>query len=64
MAASALRRDDTTLGVKRRTKKRLNAAKVHPRETDDETVNRALDALVGPSVGHARSRAAPTGAFA
>ncbi len=41
------KRDDTTIAVKRRTKRRMSRLKVHPRETDDETVNRALDALRG-----------------
>ena len=45
MAADDLKRDDTTIGVKRRTKRRILRLKAHPRETDDETVNKACAAL-------------------
>lgn len=45
LAADELKRDDTTLGVKRRTKRRILRLKSHPRETDDETINRACEAL-------------------
>jgi hypothetical protein len=40
-------RKDTTIALDKRTKRQLKAAKKHPRETDNETVQRALQALAG-----------------
>ena len=45
MATPNGKRDDTTLGVKRTTKRRLLKLKLHPRETEDDLILRATEAL-------------------